>query len=71
VDFIYPGRLGSLQDFSAKFAIPITQGGYANASPLQVRTAFKCACLLRFFLWFFMKKKYKKMFCFLIVNFFH
>ena len=26
---------------------PITQGGYANASQLQVATAFKCATVLR------------------------
>lgn len=47
VDFIYPGRLGSLQSFTEKFAIPITQGGYANANSVQVRTAYKCACVLR------------------------
>uniref|UniRef100_A0A0N5AA18 DNA repair and recombination protein RAD54-like n=1 Tax=Syphacia muris TaxID=451379 RepID=A0A0N5AA18_9BILA len=47
IDFIYPGRLGSLQSFTEKFAIPITQGGYANANSVQVRTAYKCACVLR------------------------
>uniref|UniRef100_A0A914DQK6 DNA repair and recombination protein RAD54-like n=1 Tax=Acrobeloides nanus TaxID=290746 RepID=A0A914DQK6_9BILA len=47
IDFVYPGRLGSLKDFTEKFAIPITQGGYANATSIQVRTAFKCACVLR------------------------
>uniref|UniRef100_A0A915KJ94 DNA repair and recombination protein RAD54-like n=1 Tax=Romanomermis culicivorax TaxID=13658 RepID=A0A915KJ94_ROMCU len=31
----------------AEFGIPITQGGYANASETQVRTAYKCACALR------------------------
>src|SRR3954447_24501428 len=46
-DFIFAGHLGSLKEFTERFAIPITQGGYANASPLQVRTAFKCACVLR------------------------
>jgi DNA excision repair protein ERCC-6 len=29
------------------FAIPITRGGYANASPIEVQTAYKCACILR------------------------
>lgn len=48
VDFIYPGRLGSLKEFTEKFSIPITQGGYANATKIQVRTAYKCACLLRY-----------------------
>lgn len=47
IDFIYPGRLGSLKEFVEKFSIPITQGGYANATAIQVRTAYKCACVLR------------------------
>uniref|UniRef100_A0A183BTS6 DNA repair and recombination protein RAD54-like n=1 Tax=Globodera pallida TaxID=36090 RepID=A0A183BTS6_GLOPA len=47
IDFIYPGRLGSLKEFMEKFSVPITQGGYANASAVQVRTAFKTACVLR------------------------
>src|SRR3954465_14293520 len=47
IDFIYTGRLGSLQTFTEQFSIPITQGGYANATPVQVRTAYKCACVLR------------------------
>uniref|UniRef100_A0A914LR06 DNA repair and recombination protein RAD54-like n=2 Tax=Meloidogyne TaxID=189290 RepID=A0A914LR06_MELIC len=46
-DFIYPGLLGSLKEFVEKFSIPITQGGYANATSIQVRTAYKCACILR------------------------
>ncbi|KAI6210840.1 hypothetical protein M3Y96_00370600 [Aphelenchoides besseyi] len=47
IDFVYPGRLGSLKEFTERFANPITQGGYANATKVQVRTAYKCACLLR------------------------
>lgn len=35
-DFIFPGKLGTLPVFIRSFAIPITQGGYANASELQV-----------------------------------
>jgi DNA excision repair protein ERCC-6 len=35
-DFIFPGKLGTLPVFLAQFAIPITIGGYANASQLQV-----------------------------------
>nr|CAD2195522.1 unnamed protein product [Meloidogyne enterolobii] len=46
-DFIYPGLLGSLKEFIEKFSIPITQGGYANATSIQVKTAYKCACILR------------------------
>jgi DNA excision repair protein ERCC-6 len=35
-DFVYPSKLGTLPDFLANFAVPITQGGYANASEVQV-----------------------------------
>jgi DNA excision repair protein ERCC-6 len=49
-DFVYPGRLGTLPVFKTQFAIPITIGGYANASNLQVQTAYKCACVLRDFI---------------------
>lgn len=33
--------------FLQQFAVPITHGGYANASEVQVATAFKCATILR------------------------
>ena len=33
--------------FEAQFAVPIAIGGYANASPLQVSTAYKCVVVLR------------------------
>lgn len=46
-DFIYPGKLGTLPVFMEQFATPITQGGYANASDIQVQIAYKCACVLR------------------------
>ena len=29
------------------FSVPITLGGYANATQVQVATAYKCACVLR------------------------
>ncbi len=35
-DFVYPGKLGGLSDFLINFSVPITQGGYANSSPIQV-----------------------------------
>lgn len=41
-DFVFPGKLGVLPIFEAEFAVPITVGGYANASPLQVSTAYRC-----------------------------
>ena len=37
-DFIFPGKLGTLPVFLQQFAVPITQGGYANASRVQVCT---------------------------------
>ncbi|KAH8867117.1 DNA excision repair protein ERCC-6 [Schistosoma japonicum] len=46
-DFVCPGRLGPLPEFMQQFSVPITQGGYATASPLQVETAYQCACTLR------------------------
>ncbi|BFZ61249.1 DNA repair protein rhp26 [Saitoella coloradoensis] len=46
-DFVFPGRLGTLPVFQQQFAIPINMGGYANATNVQVQTAYKCACVLR------------------------
>lgn len=46
-DFIYPGKLGTLPVFLQQFSTPITQGGYACATQVQVATAFKCATVLR------------------------
>lgn len=46
-DFVFPGKLGTLPAFVEHFAVPITNGGYANANPIEVQTAYKCACILR------------------------
>ena len=46
-DFVFPGKLGTLALFQSQFAIPINMGGYANASAVQVQTAFKCTLVLR------------------------
>ncbi|CBI37137.3 unnamed protein product, partial [Vitis vinifera] len=46
-DFVFPGKLGVLPVFEAEFAVPISVGGYANATPLQVSTAYRCAVVLR------------------------
>ena len=35
-DFVFPGKLGTLPVFMEKFSVPITIGGYANASSVQV-----------------------------------
>lgn len=46
-DFVFPMRLGTLINFRNQFEFPIRQGGYANASNLQVQTAAKCAETLK------------------------
>ena len=46
-DFVFPMRLGTLVNFRSQFEFPIRQGGYANASNLQVQTAMKCAETLK------------------------
>ena len=46
-DFIYPGKLGTLQTFMTEFSVPITLGGYATASKMEVAIAYRCACVLR------------------------
>lgn len=46
-DFVFPGRLGTLPVFQTQFAVPIRQGGYSNATPVAVQTAYQCACILR------------------------
>jgi len=35
-DFVFPGKLGTLPDFLEQFSVPIVQGGYSNASDVQV-----------------------------------
>ena len=43
-DFVFPGKLGTLPDFMAHFSIPIVQGGYSNATQVQVRDwALQCS----------------------------
>ena len=46
-DFVFPSRLGTLVNFRQQFEVPIRQGGYANASNLQIQTAGKCAEILK------------------------
>ncbi|CAL4199001.1 unnamed protein product, partial [Meganyctiphanes norvegica] len=46
-DFVFPGKLGTLPVFLQQFSVPITLGGYANATKLEVQTAFRCASVLR------------------------
>eukprot|EP01080_Neovahlkampfia_damariscottae_P008874 gene8874-823_t len=46
-DFIFPGKLGTLKTFQCVFGIPISQGGYVNATTFHVQTAYKCSVTLR------------------------
>ncbi|RNA45173.1 DNA excision repair ERCC-6 isoform X1 [Brachionus plicatilis] len=46
-DFIFPGKLGTLPVFMENFSVPIIQGGYSNASDLQIQTAYRCASILK------------------------
>lgn len=46
-DFMSPGLLGSLPAFMEHFAIPITQGGYTNATSYQESLALSLATALK------------------------
>ena len=46
-DFVFPGRLGTLPAFETEFSEPIKVGGYANATPMQVQLAYRCALVLK------------------------
>ena len=47
IDFVYPGKLGTLPVFQAQFAVPIQIGGYVNASDQAATTAYRCAVALK------------------------
>lgn len=46
-DFMRPGLLGTHAAFMEHFAVPITQGGYANATEFQEATALEIAIALK------------------------
>ena len=50
-DFVYPGKLGTLPVFLQQFSTPITQGGYANASTVQVSYLIDSINIQFFVLW--------------------
>jgi DNA excision repair protein ERCC-6 len=60
MDFVFPGRLGTLPAFEAEFADPIRRGGYSNASPMQVQLAYRCAIALRDLINPYMLRRQKK-----------
>ncbi|CAD6187758.1 unnamed protein product [Caenorhabditis auriculariae] len=47
IDMIFPGRLGTLQSFTEKFIIPISQGGYTTSTKTQKTIAYECAKVLK------------------------
>lgn len=47
MDFVFPGKLGSLPTFMAEISVPIQLGGYVNARPVQLQAAYDCALTLR------------------------
>jgi DNA excision repair protein ERCC-6 len=60
LDFVFPGRLGTLPTFEEEFAVPIKRGGYSNASPMQVQLAYRCAITLRDLIQPFLLRRLKK-----------
>jgi len=59
-DFVFPLKLGTLPDFRQQFELPIREGGYANASNLQVQTAIKCAETLKDAISPYLLQRYKE-----------
>ena len=43
-DFVFPGKLGTLPVFMTEFSVPITLGGYVNATQVQVSGTGYCFC---------------------------
>eukprot|EP01063_Lacrimia_lanifica_P014503 TRINITY_DN21077_c0_g1_i1.p1 TRINITY_DN21077_c0_g1~~TRINITY_DN21077_c0_g1_i1.p1 ORF type:complete len:1581 (+),score=568.08 TRINITY_DN21077_c0_g1_i1:704-4744(+) len=46
-DFVYPGRLGALPDFSRLFEVPINTGGFEFATAQQAANGYGCCVKLR------------------------
>ncbi|KAH8741322.1 Swi/SNf2 RAD26 [Cryptosporidium ryanae] len=47
IDFVYPGRLGTLPIFEQQFVIPIKQAEFRNAMKAQKMRAFNCTKILQ------------------------
>lgn len=52
--------MGTLPTFQTEFSIPITLGGYSNASEVQVQTAFQCAVALKDLIHPYLLRRLKK-----------
>lgn len=59
-DFIMPGKLGSLATFESQFSTPIAAGGWSNATPVQIATAYECALALKDLISPFLLRRLKK-----------
>ncbi|OII75491.1 uncharacterized protein cubi_02012 [Cryptosporidium ubiquitum] len=47
IDFVYPGKLGTLPVFEQQFVIPIKQAELKNAAKVQTMRAFNCTRILQ------------------------
>ena len=47
LDFVFPGKLGTLPVFMTEFSVPITMGGYSNATKVQVLITKLLQCEIR------------------------
>lgn len=59
-DFVFPGKLGSLEVFENEFANPISVGGMANAREGETRLAIRCAMVLRDIITPYILQRYKR-----------
>ena len=47
IDFVFPGRLGTLEAFVSAFVIPISRGIYSNASAKAANLGYQCSLILQ------------------------
>lgn len=47
IDFVFPGRLGTLEAFVTAFVIPISRGIYSNASAKAANLGYQCSLILQ------------------------
>ena len=47
IDFVFPGRLGTLEAFVSAFVVPISRGIYSNATAKAANLGFQCSLILQ------------------------
>ena len=47
IDFVFPGRLGTLDAFVSAFVVPISRGIYSNASAKAANLGYQCSLILQ------------------------